>query len=134
VIEATVFRAIGGPPPQWESLPPELLRLPEELALDALLDDPAFFAPFAPHFHPVLGRPSTPVECNMRPVPGVKVVRALERAGFTVVRISGSHHVMHQADGRAVVADSMGSRSFSGICFLESSGSGGFTASAIPLR
>jgi predicted RNA binding protein YcfA (HicA-like mRNA interferase family) len=80
-----------------------LLRLPEELALDALLDDPAFFAPFAPHFHPVLGRPSTPVECNMRPVPGVKVVRALERAGFTVVRISGSHHVMHRADGRMVV-------------------------------
>ena len=36
--------------------PPELLRLPEELArVDALLDDPAFFAPFAPYFHPVLG-------------------------------------------------------------------------------
>jgi IS5 family transposase len=32
----------------------------------ALLDDPAFFAPFAPHFHPVLGRPSTPVECYLR--------------------------------------------------------------------
>jgi transposase len=34
----------------WESrLPPEVLRLPEELArVDALLDDPAFFAPFAP--------------------------------------------------------------------------------------
>ena len=27
-------------------------------------------------------------------IPGVKVVRALERAGFTVVRISGSHRVM----------------------------------------
>lgn len=36
-------------------------------------------------------------------VPGAKVVRALERAGFTVVRISGSHHVMRQADGRTVV-------------------------------
>jgi hypothetical protein len=48
--------------PAWESLlPPELLRLPEEQArVDALLDDPAFFAPFAPYFHPVLGRPSTP--------------------------------------------------------------------------
>ena len=48
----------------WESvLPAEVLRLPEELArVDALLDDPAFFAPFAPHLHPVLGRPSTPVE------------------------------------------------------------------------
>jgi IS5 family transposase len=52
VIEATVFRTISGPLSWWESLlPPELLRLPEELArVDALLDDPAFFAPFAPHF------------------------------------------------------------------------------------
>ena len=61
MIEAIVFRTISGPVSLWESLlPPELLRLPEELArVDALLDDPAFFAPFAPHFHPVLGRPST---------------------------------------------------------------------------
>src|SRR6201998_2877256 len=68
VIEATVFRTIGDQPSVWESrLPAELLRLPEELArVDALLDDPAFFAPFAPHFHPVLGRPSTPVECYLR--------------------------------------------------------------------
>jgi transposase, IS5 family len=67
-IEAIVFRTIGDRPSSWESrLPPELLRLPEELArVDALLDDPAFFAPFAPHFHPVLGRPSTPVECYLR--------------------------------------------------------------------
>jgi hypothetical protein len=34
--------------------------------VDALLDDAAFFAPFAPHFHPVLGRPSTPAEWNLR--------------------------------------------------------------------
>jgi transposase, IS5 family len=63
-----VFRTISGPPSSWESsLPPELLRLPAELAqVDALLDDPAFFAPFAPYFHPVLGRPSTPVECYLR--------------------------------------------------------------------
>jgi transposase, IS5 family len=68
VIEATVFRTIGDRPSVWESrLPAELLRLPEELArVDALLDDPAFFAPFAPYFHPVLGRPSTPVECYLR--------------------------------------------------------------------
>ena len=33
---------------------------------NALLDDAAFFAPFAPHFHPVLGRPSTPVEWYLR--------------------------------------------------------------------
>jgi transposase, IS5 family len=63
-----VFRTIGDPPSPWElRLPAELLRLPAELArVDALLDDPAFFAPFAPHFHPVLGRPSTPVECYLR--------------------------------------------------------------------
>ena len=41
-----MFRTISGPVPAWELLlPPELLRLPEELArVDALLDDPAFFA------------------------------------------------------------------------------------------
>src|SRR6202050_4055640 len=68
VIEATVFRTISGPVSPWELLlPAELLRLPEELAqVDVLLDDPAFFAPFAPYFHPVLGRPSTPVECYLR--------------------------------------------------------------------
>jgi IS5 family transposase len=48
-------------------LPQEVLRLPEELArVDALLDDPAFCAPFAPFFDPLIGRPSTPVECYLR--------------------------------------------------------------------
>ena len=63
-----MFRTIGDRPSLRESrLPPEVLRLPEELArVDALLDDPAFFAPFAPHFHPVLGRPSTPAEWYLR--------------------------------------------------------------------
>jgi len=63
-----MFRTIGDGPSLWESsLPPELLRLPDDLArVDALLDDPVFFAPFAPFFHPVLGRPSTPVECYLR--------------------------------------------------------------------
>ena len=63
-----MFRTISGRLSPWESLlPPELLRVPEELArVDALLDDPAFFAPFAPNFHPVLGRPSTPIECCLR--------------------------------------------------------------------
>jgi IS5 family transposase len=63
-----MFRTLGDHPSSWESLlPPGLLRLPEELArVDALLDDPVFFAPFAPYFHPVLGRPSTPVECYLR--------------------------------------------------------------------
>jgi IS5 family transposase len=52
----------------WESLlPEEVLRLPAELArVDALLDDPVFFAPFARFFDPLIGRPSTPVECYLR--------------------------------------------------------------------
>src|SRR5262245_37866893 len=63
-----MFRTVGDRPALWESLlPAELLRLPQELArVDALLDDPVFFAPFAPYFHPVIGRPSTPVECYLR--------------------------------------------------------------------
>src|SRR5258706_2793340 len=67
-IEVIVFRTIGDRPSAWESLlPPEVLRLPEELArVDVLLDDPVFFAPFAPCFHPVLGRPSTPAEWYLR--------------------------------------------------------------------
>ena len=52
----------------WEAvLPEEVLRLPEELArVDALLDDPVFFAPFAPFFDPRMGRPSTPMETYLR--------------------------------------------------------------------
>ena len=62
-----MFRTIGDQPSLWESLPEEVLRLRAELArVDALLDDPAFFAPFAPYFDPVIGRPSTPVECYLR--------------------------------------------------------------------
>jgi predicted RNA binding protein YcfA (HicA-like mRNA interferase family) len=36
-------------------------------------------------------------------VSGARVVKALERTGYTVVRTSGSHCVMHHADGRNVV-------------------------------
>jgi IS5 family transposase len=63
-----VFRTIGDQPSLWESmLPEEVLRLPEELArVDALLDDPVFFAPFAVYFDPLIGRPSTPMECYLR--------------------------------------------------------------------
>ncbi len=66
-IEA-VFRTTGDQPSLWESLlPEEVLRLSAELArVDALLDDPAFFASFAPHFDPVFGRPSAPAECYLR--------------------------------------------------------------------
>src|SRR4051794_11655696 len=52
----------------WEAaLPVEVVRLPEELArVDALLDDPVFFAPFIPFFDPKIGRPSTPMETYLR--------------------------------------------------------------------
>ena len=39
----------------------------------------------------------------MPPVPSVRgdrVVRALERAGFKLARVAGSHHVMRHPDGR----------------------------------
>jgi hypothetical protein len=53
-IEAIVFRTLGDHSSLMESLlSAEVLRLPEELArVDALLDDPAFFAP---HLHRVMG-------------------------------------------------------------------------------
>jgi transposase, IS5 family len=39
----------------------------DELArIDALLDDPAFFAPFAPFVDPRMGRPCTPMETYLR--------------------------------------------------------------------
>jgi len=63
-----VFVTVGDQPSLFESvLPPELLRLPEELGrVDALLDDPVFFEPFVPFFDPRLGRPSTPMETYLR--------------------------------------------------------------------
>ena len=33
-------------------------------------------------------------------VSGERVVRALEKAGFAVARITGSHHIMRHPDGR----------------------------------
>jgi hypothetical protein len=47
---------------------PEALSSSRDWAdrLDALLDDQAFLAPFAPFFHPVIGRPSTPAEWYLR--------------------------------------------------------------------
>src|SRR3954464_14003569 len=63
-----MLRTVADQPSLWEAvLPEELRRLPEELArVDALVDDPAFFAPFVPFFDPPLGRPSTPMETYLR--------------------------------------------------------------------
>ena len=37
------------------------------------------------------------------PTLGARVVRALEKAGFTVARIKGSHYFMRHSDGRRAV-------------------------------
>ena len=67
-IEAIVFRTVSDQVSLWEAvLPPELLKLPDELArVDVLLDDPVFFGPFELFFDPRIGRPSTPMETYLR--------------------------------------------------------------------
>ena len=35
---------------------------------------------------------------NIPAIPGAKVVKALERVGFTVARVNGSHHIMNHPD------------------------------------
>jgi IS5 family transposase len=52
----------------WDAiLPAELLVLPVELGrVDALLEDPVFFAPFASYFDARIGRPSIPMETYLR--------------------------------------------------------------------
>ena len=63
-----MLRTVNDQPTLWEAiLPSELLVLPGELArVDALLDDPVFFAPFVPFFDARIGRPSIPVETYLR--------------------------------------------------------------------
>jgi predicted RNA binding protein YcfA (HicA-like mRNA interferase family) len=43
-------------------------------------------------------------------VPGAKVIKALENAGFAVARINGSHHIMRHPDGRSVAVPVHGSK------------------------
>ena len=40
---------------------------------------------------------------GFRPLPGERVVRALQKAGFDVVRQRGSHVFLRHPDGRATV-------------------------------
>ncbi len=63
-----MLRTVNAQATLWESLLPEMcLGLPAELAaVDRLLDDPAFFEPFRPHFHATMGRPSVPIETYLR--------------------------------------------------------------------
>ncbi len=59
---------VDGQQALWESLlPDEFHRLPRGLQLiDELLDDSVFFEPFVPHFSPLFGRPSIPIETYLR--------------------------------------------------------------------
>jgi transposase, IS5 family len=63
-----VLRTVNEQPTLWDAiLPAELLVLPVELArVDALLDDPVFFAPFVVCFDARIGRPSIPMETYLR--------------------------------------------------------------------
>jgi transposase, IS5 family len=63
-----VLRTVSDQPTLWDAiLPSELLVLPVELArVDALLDDPVFFAPFSAYFDARIGRPSIPMEIYLR--------------------------------------------------------------------
>ncbi len=63
-----MLRTVSEQPTLWESvLPAELLRMPAELvAVDRLLDDERFFAPYRAFFHASLGRPSIPIETYLR--------------------------------------------------------------------
>jgi IS5 family transposase len=64
-----MLRTVGDQPSLWEAvLPDELRRLPAELArVDALLDDPVFFAPFK---HRSLTRGSVGRRRRLRPICG----------------------------------------------------------------
>jgi IS5 family transposase len=63
-----LLRTLNEQPTLWESILPAMcLGIPAELeSVDRLLDDSAFFEPFAAHFHAVLGRPSVPIETYLR--------------------------------------------------------------------
>ena len=63
-----MLRTVSDQATLWDAiLPSELLVLPAELArVDALLDDPVFFAPFAAYFDARIGRPSIPMETYLR--------------------------------------------------------------------
>lgn len=63
-----MLRTVGEQPTLWESiLPAPLLGMPAELeAVDRLLDDSRFFDPYRAFFHPILGRPSIPIETYLR--------------------------------------------------------------------
>jgi IS5 family transposase len=63
-----VLRTVNDQPTLWDAiLPAEALVMSSELSrVDALLDDPVFFAPFVAYFDARIGRPSIPMETYLR--------------------------------------------------------------------
>ena len=63
-----MLRVAAPPPPAWDALlPPEVRRLPDELArIDAYLDDDRFITPWRALFAARLGRPSIPLQTLLR--------------------------------------------------------------------
>lgn len=43
-------------------------------------------------------------------IPGSRVVNALERQGFKVARVNGSHHILRHPDGRGTTVPVRGNR------------------------
>ena len=97
-----MFRTVGDQVSLWEAvLPPELLRLPDELArVDALLDDPVFFAPFVAVLRPA-DRSSVDADGDLS---AVDVPEVPVPAGVRVV-VPGGERFDHLA---AVLPDPVG--------------------------
>lgn len=91
-----MLRTINAEPTLWDAILPEAARrLPPVLvAVDEVLDDPRFFAPFAEHFSVRWGRPSIPIETYLR----MMFLRYRYKLGFETLC--------------AEVADSLGWRRF----------------------
>src|SRR6058998_3212101 len=63
-----MLRTVGDAPTLWETiLPSAVLGMPGELeAVDRVLDDARFFAPYREFFHASWGQPSIPIETYLR--------------------------------------------------------------------
>jgi len=92
-------------PTLWEAiLPPEFLALPPRLELiDRLLDDPVFFEPFVPFFHPVIGRPSIPMETYLR----MMFLRFRYRLGFETLSAEVTDSLAWRRFCRIAVTDAV---------------------------
>ena len=99
-----MLRTVGDQPTLWESiLPSAVLGMPGELeAVDRLLDDPRFFEPYRAFFHPMMGRPSIPIETYLR----LMFLKYRYRLGF--------EPLCREVRTRSAGSGSVGSRSVGG--------------------